>query len=194
MSMISSVASQAFTSPKQRLLDSISDQVGTGAISSTDQTALDSAVETIDGSLRSGGASQSSRLDPSALKSRVDDLISQQVSSGALTSDQAATLKQVLAQGPGGKDGEPGGTDGIGGAGAPHRGHHHAPPPPDDASNGTDDASTSIATSTSGSTSDLLSSFIKQLQDAQSQASGYGASGSSGGSKSAGALLLDFEA
>lgn len=194
MSTISSVASQAFTSPKQRLLDSISSQVGAGTISSTDQTALDSAVDTIDGSLRSSGASTSSRLDPSALKSRVDDLISQQVSSGALTSDQAATLKQVFAQGPGGKDGESGGTGGVAGAGAPHRGHHHAPPPPDDDSSGTDDTAAGIATSTSGSTSDLLSSFIKQLQDSQSQASGYGANASSGGSKSAGALLLDFEA
>ncbi|MCE4222800.1 hypothetical protein HCU64_03470 [Methylobacterium sp. C25] len=190
-----SAASQAYPSPKQRILDSISSKVSAGSIKSTDQTALDSAVESIDSSLTSNGSVSPSSLDPSDLKSRIDGLISQQVDSGALTSDQADTLKQVLSQGHGGH----GGHHGVGGAGGPPPG----PPPADDGSDDSDDSDdpfatvlngTSTTSSTSDSAGDLLSTFMKQLQESQNQSSAYGANGSTGGNRSASAMLLDFQA
>ncbi|GEP09187.1 hypothetical protein [Methylobacterium gnaphalii] len=191
-----SAASQAYPSPKQRILDSISSKASAGSISSTDQTALDGAVESIDSSLTSNGSVSPSSLSPSDLKSRIDGLISQQVDSGALTSDQADTLKQVLSQGHSGH----GGHHGVHGAGG-------SPPalPAADGSDDSDDSDDPFAavlngsTATTGSTSDpagdLLSSFMKQLQDSQNQTSAYGANGTNGNNNgSASAMLLDFQA
>ncbi|GEO99018.1 hypothetical protein [Methylobacterium haplocladii] len=194
MSTVSSASAMAFTSPKQRLLDSITSQVSAGKISSTDETALDSAVESIDSALSSGSgrSSASAKLGPSDMKSRIDDLISQQVGSGTLTSDQAETLKQVFAQGSEGHGGK-GGHGEVGRSGGPPPG----PPPADDTapSDPFADPSTSASGSTTGqSAGDILASFMKQLQSAQNQPSGYGANATSGGSRSASALLLNFEA
>lgn len=47
---------------------------------------------------------------------------------------------------------------------------------------------------TGQSASDLLASFMKQLQSAQSQTSGYRANATAGGSRLVSALLLNFEA
>jgi hypothetical protein len=194
MSTISSSSTAVHTSPKQRILDTIASQVSAGKISSTDQTALTSAVDDIDSSLSGGVSSSSSstkRLAPSDLKSRIDDLIGNEVSNGTLTSDQAATLKSVFAQG-----GEDSGQGGVGGPGGPPPG----PPPSGQGSgNASSDDSTSStdasgSASTATSTSDLLASFIQQLQATQSQTSSYSASGSNGGSRLTSAILLNFEA
>lgn len=198
MSTISATSAAIHTSPKQRILDTIASQASTGKISSTDQTALTSAVDDIDSDLSSSSASGSSataqRLSPSDLKSRIDDLIGNEVSNGTLTSDQAATLKSVFAKGSHG---------GHGGAGGIGDGPPPGPPP---SAQGSDDGSFDDSTSaivssqddassgTSTSASDLLASFIKQLQATQSQTSTYSSSGSNGGSKLTSAILLNFEA
>lgn len=196
MSTISASSATVHTSPKQRILDTIATQAKSGQISSTDQTALTSAVDDIDSALTGGSmastTSTTQRLSPSDLTSRVDDLIAKEVSNGTLTSDQATTLKSVFAQGR--KDGG-GGVGAPGGVGGPSTG---LPPGGDASSNGSttttgasDDAS---GTATTSSASDLLASFIKQLQSTQTQSSAYSSGGSQGGSKLSSAILLNFEA
>lgn len=191
VSTISSAASAAFTPPKQRLLNAIASKAETGQISATDKTALDSAVATIDGSVAGeSGSSQSVRLDPSEMKSRVDGLISDAVSNGTLTDDQAATLKDLFSQGAGQGGGK------VGGAGGPPPGPPPAGGPPSSASDdgASDDSSTRAASTETTSVSDLLSTFMKQLQATQGQAGTYTAGGSSSGSRIASALLVNFEA
>lgn len=182
----------------------IGNEVSSGSLSAADGTALTSALKSIDASLfggattatgspaRPGGASSGgseTRLDPSAVKDRVDSLIDDQVTSGSLTSAQADTLKQIFAQNApenlkgGSGEADAGKVGGIGGHG--HR--PHGPPP-------TDQAAASSATDATGTgTDDLLTSFIQQLQSAQSSASGYGANGSGSSSRASSALLFDFQ-
>ncbi|MCJ2080346.1 hypothetical protein [Methylobacterium sp. J-090] len=195
MSTISSTTSAAFTPPKQRLLNAIASKAETGQISATDKTALDSAVATIDGSVAGGsGSSQSARLDPSQMKSRVDGLIGDAVSNGTLTDDQAATLKDLFSQGGAQGGGEGGGK--VGGAGGPPPGPPPAGGPPPSASDdgASDDSSTSATSTDATRVSDLLTTFMKQLQATQGQGGAYTAGGSGSGSRIASALLVNFEA
>jgi hypothetical protein len=178
--------------PKQRLLDRISAQQQAGSLSATDASALTSAVQDIDQAMSgASGTSGSSgtRLDPAQARSRMDDLIGAEVTKGTLTSDQATTLKSLLSSQKGGGHG---GERGVGGAGGPPPG-----PPPAGAADagGATEAASTDATSTTTSASDLLADFLKQLQDAQAQtqASGYGASGSSATPKGSQAAVFDFK-
>ncbi|AWN38870.1 hypothetical protein [Methylobacterium radiodurans] len=160
-------------SGKDRLASAIGDAASTGALSQTDATALTSALDTIDQGLSadrtaSGGAA---RLDPAEMQDRIGDLIADQVSSGALTEDQADMLSDLFGQL------DEGGPDGPGGGGPPP-----GPPP------GGTDAATSDT-----SASDLLATFIDQLKSAQTSGAGYAASGRTGGQQ-ASALLFDFKA
>src|SRR5258706_1702423 len=129
MTSISATSSTTYQSPLQKLQAELQAEVSSGAISSSDQSALSSALNDIDSSVQSSQSSgqssgtQSSRGD---LHSKIDDLISGEVSSGKLTSDQATELqglfKQAFAKGPGGAGGPPPGGDGgppPGGAGGP---------------------------------------------------------------------------
>src|SRR4051812_47776773 len=148
MTSISATGSSGYTSPLQLLQKELQSEVSAGKISSSDQDALASALTDIDSSLQSSRASdQSSGARPSsdAMKSKIDDLIAGEVSSGKLTSDQAAELQDVFknafANGPGGA----GGPGGPGGAGGPPPG---GPPPSGDASS-SDDTSSSSSSSTS---------------------------------------------
>ncbi|KMO18786.1 hypothetical protein [Methylobacterium platani] len=159
--------------PKQRLLDQISAQQQAGSLSATDADALTGAVQDIDQSISGASGTGSSDLAPSQAKGRMDDLIGAEVDKGTLTSDQATTLKGMLSShGAGDRHGGPGG----------------APPADAVAATGSADA-----TSGSSSASDLLSSFLKQLQDGQNQtqASGYGGSGTA--ATSAQARVFDFK-
>ncbi|MGY2050366.1 hypothetical protein [Methylobacterium sp. JK268] len=184
-----SAASQQY-SPQQRLLDQLSRQEQSGAISATDGQALSAAIDDIGTSLGQGSSTGSSaRLDPSQAKSRIDDLIAGEVDKGTLTSAQADELKSLFAKGPHG-GGHP---HGVGGDPDQDGGGI-------DPAAGTDGTASTASTSASGtgatSTSDLLSSFIKQLQDAQAQtqSSTYGQSGTTGSSSVSAALLIDFQA
>src|ERR1700750_2876980 len=160
MTPISAASTNTYQSPLQKLQDELSSEVNSGAVSSSDQDALSAALTDIDSSVQASRASDQAsgtRPSPSDLKSKIDDLINGEVSSGKLTSDQATELqgvfKAAFAKGPGG----------AGGAGHAHG--HHGGPPPSDATDATDATSSTDPTSTSSSTSvdDILQQFLQSL-------------------------------
>jgi hypothetical protein len=196
MTSISAASAQSYQSPLQKLQDELLSEVNSGAISSSDKDALASALTDIDSSMQSSRASDQAsgtRPSPGDLKSKIDDLISGEVSSGKLTSDQATELqgvfKAAFANGPGGPDG----VGGPGGAGGPPPGGHGGPPPSDSASS-SDDSSSSTT-----SADDILKQFLQSLQEQLSASSSttYGATGSSSSSSSSSssfsALLIDYQ-
>src|ERR1700704_6488687 len=138
MTSISAASSSAYLSPLQKLQDELQAELKSGAISSGDQGALSSALTDINSSVQTSPASdQAGGSKPSAdgLKSKIDDLIAGEVSSGKLTSDQATELqgvfKAAFANGPGGAGG-PAGAGGAHGHGGP------GGPPPTDSASSTD--------------------------------------------------------
>jgi hypothetical protein len=169
------------------MMDSrISAAVSAGSISSTDQDALETALDSIDSSL---STDRSSGTKPSGdMKSKIDSLIDKQVQDGTLTDDQASELKSFFAQGPGGSGG-PGGPGGPGGAGGP---------PPSSASDTSDDDDTT--TSTADATTkqlDTLITFLEKLRESVSSgvySDGSSSSGSSSSSSSNSGLLIDTTA
>ena len=112
MTSISAASANTYQSPLQKLQAGLQSEVTSGAISSSDQNALSSALTEIDSSLQKSRTSdQASGTKPSSgdLKSKIDDLINSEVSSGKLTSAQATELqgvfKTAFANGPGGAGG-----------------------------------------------------------------------------------------
>ena len=197
MTSISAASGQTCQSPIQKLQDELLSEVKSGAVKSSDQDALASALTDIDSAMQASRASdQASGTRPSHadMKSKLDDLIAGEVSSGKLTSDQATELQSVFkaafANGPGGA----GGPGGPGGAGGPPPGGHGGPPPADDASSSDD---TSSSSSSSTSIDDILKQFLQSLQESLSASSStsYGATGTTSGSSSASfsALLIDYQ-
>ena len=195
MTSISAASVNTYQSPLQKLQNELLSEVNSGAISSSDKDALAAALTDIDSSLQSSRASDQAsgtRPSPDDLKSRIDDLIAGEVSSGKLTSDQATELqgvfKAAFANGPGGAGG-PGGPGGPGGAGGPPPG---GPPPSGDASS-SDDTSSSSSTSID----DILKQFLQSLQESLSASSStsYGVTGTTSNSSSASfaALLIDYQ-
>jgi hypothetical protein len=191
MTSISAISANTYQSPLQRLQDELQSEVSAGTISSSDQTALSSALTDIDTALQASRASDQSsgtRPSPGDLKSKIDSLIAGEVSSGKLTSDQATELQGVFkapfANGPGG----PGGP---GGAGGPPPG----PPPSDGASSGasSDGTDSSDSTSSTYSADDLLKEFLQLLQNSLSSSTSYSATGSGDSSSSLSALLIDYK-
>ncbi|WP_426528261.1 hypothetical protein [Bradyrhizobium sp. McL0615] len=188
MTSISAASAQTYQSPLQKLQDELQSEVNSGAISSSDKDALSAALTDIDSAMQASRASdQASGTRPSHadLKSKIDDLISGEVSSGKLTSDQATELqgvfKAAFAKGPGGAGGPHG-------AGGPPPG---GPPPSGDASS-SDDTSSSSSTSID----DILKQFLQSLQESLSASSStsYGAAGTtSSSSNSFSALLIDYQ-
>ena len=194
MTSISAASAQTYQSPLQKLQDELLSEVKSGAIKSSDQDALASALTDIDSAMQASRASDQAsgtRPSPDQLKSKIDDLIAGEVSSGKLTSDQATELqgifKAAFANGPGGA----GGPGGPGGAGGPPPGGPGGPPPADGASS-TDDTSSSTS-----SIDDILKQFLQSLQESLSASSSttYGATGSSSTSSSGSfsALLIDYQ-
>jgi len=190
MTSISAASINSYQSPLQRLQDELQSEVNSGAISSSDQDALASALTDIDSAMQASRASDQAsgtRPSPGDLKSKIDDLIDSQVSSGKLTSDQATELqgifKAAFANGPGGAHG-PGGP---GGAGGPPPG-----PPPSDDSSSTGSSDDSSGTS---SISDILKQFLEALQKSQSasESNSYSATGGSSATGSFTALLIDYQ-
>ena len=186
MTSISAASGQTCQSPLQKLQDELLSEVKSGAIKSSDQDALASALTDIDSAMQASRASDQAsgtRPSPDGLKSKIDDLIAGEVSSGKLTSDQATELrgifKAAFANGPGGAGGPPPG----GGPGGP---------PPADGASSSDDTSSSTT-----SIDDILKQFLQSLQESLSASSStsYGASGSSStsGSGSFTALLIDYQ-
>ena len=181
MTSISAASAQTYQSPLQKLQDELLSEVKSGAIKSSDQDALASALTDIDSAMQASRASDQTsgtRPSPADLKSKIDDLIAGEVSSGKLTSDQATELqgifKAAFANGPGGAGGPPPGG-----------------PPPVDGASSSDDTSSSTT-----SIDDILKQFLQSLQESLSaSSSSYGASGNSstGSSVSFSALLIDYQ-
>jgi hypothetical protein len=188
-------------SPSQLLQNQLQQDVTSGQISATDQTALASALDSIQTSLQSGGSTAQSASSqppsPDQLQSKISGLIDAQVSNGTLTSSQATELKDVFQQTFGST-----GTSGVHGH---HGGGHHHGAPPVDSDGDTDGSSTSASSTTStssaatlgstsatGTTADstqqLVDQFLQSLQTAQQTS--YGASGTAG-SADVSALLLN---
>jgi hypothetical protein len=194
MTSISAISANTYQSPLQRLQDELQSEVSAGTISSSDQTALSSALTDIDTAMQASRASDQSsgtRPSPGDLKSKIDSLIAGEVSAGKLTSDQATELqgvfKAAFANGPGGA----GGPGGPGGAGGPPPG----PPPSDGASSATSTTSSGSSSSSDSaySADDLLKEFLQLLQNSLSSSTSYGATGTSGSSSSLSALLIDYK-
>ena len=191
MTSISAASINTYQSPLQKLQNELLSEVNSGAISSSDKDALSAALTDIDSAMQASRASDQAsgtRPSPDGLKSKIDDLIAGEVSSGKLTSDQATELqgvfKAAFANGPGGA----GGPGGPGGAGGPPPG---GPPPSGDASSSDDTSSSST------SIDDILKQFLQSLQESLSASSStsYGATGTTSGSSSASfsALLIDYQ-
>jgi hypothetical protein len=183
MTSISAASAQTYQSPLQKLQDELLSEVKSGAVKSSDQDALSAALTDIDSAMQASRASDQAsgtRPSPADMKSKIDDLIAGEVSSGKLTSDQATELqgifKAAFANGP----------DGAGGPGGPPP---DGPPPADSASS-SDDSSSST-----NSIDDILKQFLQSLQESLSAPStSYSATGSSSTSSSASfsALLIDY--
>lgn len=182
-----SASSMSGFSPLDLLKQELTKEVSAGKVSSTDQTALSSALDDIDSALKSGGSSSSSSStsstppSPKEMQSKIDNLIQSEVDSGKLTSDQATELKNVFANAFSG---------GPGGAGGP------PPAPSDDASS---DTTSSTSSSSSSSSSSQVEELLKKLLDAlqssnSSKTSSYSASGTSSSSSSSKSLVVDFSA
>src|SRR5437868_4206432 len=187
MTSISALSSTSYQSPLQKLQAELQSEVNSGAISSSDQTALSSALSDIDTSLqqsRAGDQSSGTKAAPGDLKAKIDDLIAGEVSSGKLTSDQATELQGVFKAAFGNGAG---GSGGPGGAGGPPPGG----PPPADSSSSADATDTSSGTST---IADILQQFLQSLQSSLSSSTSYGATGnaSSDANSSFSALLIDY--
>jgi hypothetical protein len=185
MTSISAASARSYQSPLQKLQDELLSEVKSGAIKSSDKDALASALTDIDSAMQASRASDQAggtRPSPADMKSKIDNLIAGEVSSGKLTSDQATELqgifKAAFANGPGGAGGPPPG--GPGG------------PPPADGVSSSDDTSSSTT-----SIDDILKQFLQSLQESLSASSStsYGASGNSGTNSSASfsALLIDYQ-
>ena len=182
MTSIGSTTSQAFASPLDRLKNELSSEVQAGTVKSTDQDALSSALDSIDASLQADRTSQSpgSRPDPSELGKKIDDLISQQVEAGTLTSDQASELQGLFKNANPGK-GEPGGPGGL-------------PPggPPPGGGGGPQQSGSSTESSDSSDSKSLLEEFLTNLQSQLAQGQNYGSNGSTS-TASTTSLLLSFQ-
>lgn len=185
------------SSPRAMMDSRINAAVEAGSLSEVDSDALETALDSIDGSLASSATDGNSRLDPSEMKDRIDSLIDEQVSAGTLTEDQAATLQSFFAQGgppqAGGEGSEDGmsvdGMQAMGGMGGPQgmRGPP-PPPPPSDSEDGSSTASSTDATSATDQLDSIIA-FLENLRASLSQ-SVYGASGGTADSSNSG-LVVD---
>ncbi|MGO9396543.1 MAG: hypothetical protein ACLP19_01695 [Xanthobacteraceae bacterium] len=99
-------------SPLITLQNELTSMVSSGTISSSDQSALSSALTDINSALQSDASS--SPPSPTDIKSKIDSLIAQEVQNGKLTSDQATELQSVFSNAF--SQGGPGGPGGPGGA------------------------------------------------------------------------------
>src|ERR1700722_17944868 len=126
MTSITAASSNNYLSPLQQLQAELQSEVNSGTITSSDQAALSSALKDIGSSLQNNGAGASAgdaNLPPGDLKSKIDDLIAGEVTSGKLTSAQATELqgvfKAAFANGAGGPAGAGGAnaTAAVGGPG-----------------------------------------------------------------------------
>ena len=218
MSSITSATSAQQYSPLPRLQNELTSEVSAGTISSTDQSALSSALDDIDKAMQASKPTSGS-TPPSSddMKSKIDDLIAGEVSSGKLTSAQADELKNVFAQafkgGPGGAGGAGGGGGAGGAAGAGATSTSDTSTDPADtnkdgtvsaaeraayeakstSASQTDGSDTGSTGSTDSDATKLLKDFLSLLKNSQSGSSTYGAGGDSL-SKQVQSLIVNYQA
>nr|WP_276588868.1 MULTISPECIES: hypothetical protein [unclassified Sphingomonas] len=194
----------------------ISAAVSKGAISKTDQTALGSALDSIDSTLASSSGTSISGTSTISMKDKMASLIDDQVTKGTLTSDQADELKQFFATGGSQKSADgsadtdsdtdsgataiasAGGMHGLQGAGGPPPG----PPPSGGSSDDDDDSSSSSSSSSTSSTSstsateksqlDTLIAFLEKMRSSIGSQATYGTSTSNGSTSSSDSTGLVF--
>ncbi len=178
----------SYLSPLQTLQDQLQSEVNSGAISASDQGALSSALNDISASLQNGdpagNSTNGTASAPGDLKSKIDNLIANEVSSGKLTSDQATELQGVFKSAFAGN--AQGNAQGPEGGGHAHHGHHGG------------HGGSSAADSSTSSTDDVLQQFLQSLQTSLSSPSSspYGATGisdPSNSSSSFSALLINYQ-
>lgn len=145
---------------------------------SADEVALSSALDDIDRSLNGAGtdgrANNAVTLSPDDLRSKISDLISDEVKNGKLSNDQATDLQSML------DDAFDGGPTDL-----------SFSDDSDDDLLGQREFATDF--SAAKDTSTLLQDFLKSAGDQDSQ-SNYDAAGSSSTVSSRGALLLNYKA
>jgi hypothetical protein len=217
MSSISATSNSNYLTPQQLLQAELQQEISSGAISSSDQSALSSALNDINSSLQggsspaaTGNASSAGDTSPADIQSKISGLIANEVSSGKLTQQQATELQGVFqnafaggASGTTGSSGVQGvtalsaaggaGGPGAGGSGGVHHGHGgHG-------GHGGGSSATSASNSDSSSTSSadqILQQFLQSLQSSTSSASTYTASGSAApvadSNSSAASLLVNY--
>jgi hypothetical protein len=179
-------AQAAMQSPRARMNARLEAATQAGTISKTDETALSGALDDIDKALSSSSASgtaSATRPDPSAMKTRIDGLIDQEVKDGKLTDDQAAELKDLFGANAPDQAQGPGGPGGPGAAGGP------PPPPPSGSDDDDDSVSATGATDSISTKLDALTALIEKLRQSLASDDSYGASASSTSSQTA--LLID---
>jgi hypothetical protein len=143
-----SALSTNHASPLQRLQTELQAEVSSGAINSSDQSALSSALGDITSALQSSDQSGGSRP-------KISDLIQQEVSAGKLTSQQATELEGIFKA-------------------AHAHGHHHGAGGPQAAASAND----TDASSTDNTLLDQLQQFFQSLANALTNATSSGATGS----------------
>jgi hypothetical protein len=190
---------QAQMSPRTMMDRRIESAVSAGSISDVDQTAMESALDNIDSALSSSGSEISGKLDPKDMKSRIDSLIKDQVSSGTLTEEQASQLQALFQQGPpsaSGSSSDSGESDSmaLGGVRGP-RGPGGPPPPPPSGEDETDEDSTTT-TGVQATAMDRLNSLIAFLENLRSSMGSdtYGSSATSSNSSDNSGLVVNATA
>src|ERR1700761_4670188 len=96
MSSISATSNSNYLTPQQLLQQELQQDVSSGSISSSDESALSSALNDIGSALQGGSASSSTvtgSTSPGDIQSKINSLISNEVSSGKLTQQQGTELQ-----------------------------------------------------------------------------------------------------
>nr|WP_321458065.1 hypothetical protein [uncultured Cohaesibacter sp.] len=176
-------------SPEDRVEQELQSLVDAGEISTDDQEALSTALDSISREMRSSApTADSTPPSKEEIQEKIESLIASQVEAGTLTEEQADELSDLFEEVAQAQPGGAGPMGGPGGAGGPPPG-----PPPSSGAEEEDDSESSIwsqtDTTSDTSASDLLASFLEQLQE--QNATGYSAQGNFTGQQS---MLFSFEA
>jgi hypothetical protein len=163
-------------SPRERLQKELESEVASGSVSTSDASALATALDAIDETMKADatGASSGTRPNPGDMEKKISALIDQQVEDGTLTSDQADELKTLFQ-----KSAESGGPRGASG------------PPPPPPSGGEETSGETDATSlTADDLTQLLQAFLAHVKQATGSTTGYATDGTAATSTPT-ALVLD---
>lgn len=162
-------------SPRERLQKELESEVASGSVSTSDASALSTALDAIDETLKADATSASSgtRPTPGDMEKKIAALIDQQVEDGTLTADQADELKSLFENAA-----ENGGPRGAGGP--------PPPPPGGEEARGETDA----ASPTADDLTQLLQAFLAHVKQATGSTTGYATDGTAATSTPT-ALVLD---